>query len=139
MEKLSNTLGIEYSPMTIEGRQVAEQDHKKKTLVPSDRVLDEEEDYRKTREIYNTVAEVGVLALSEIGQVAKSSNSPRAYEVIATLIKSLNETAKNMSELHLAEKTAAEQKSKSDVNIEKAVFVGSQADLLKSIREQNGN
>lgn len=104
-------------------------------IVPADRQKDEEEDYQKTREIYSKVAEIGIENLQRISDVAEYTSEPRAFEVVAIIMKSLNETAKNLSDIHASRKP--ETGEKSSINVDKAVFVGSQADLLKAIKESN--
>lgn len=137
---LSNKLGIDYIEATpvieqSEGANVpVVQANTAVAVVAANRTQDEEEDYQKSREIYTKVAEVGIHALGELSVVAGITNEPRAYEVIATLMKSLNETAKQMNETHAAR---APQKQAAGMTIDKAVFVGSQTELLKAIK--NGN
>lgn len=103
-----------------------------KTVSPKFSTGDAESDYKKAREIYHKVGEAGKAAITELAHIAKITGEPRAYEVLATIIKSLNETAKQMHEMH--GKSSGETNNQT-VNVDKAVFVGSQADILKLIRE----
>lgn len=104
----------------------------------SNRLHDEEEDYKKSRELNHVLAEIGINSLNELKNIAAITNEPRAFEVIATLIKSLNETSKQMNEIHVNKKTGViDNNPNGNVTIDKAVFVGSHSDLLKTIRNAN--
>ena len=77
----------------------------------------------------------GNKALGELASVANQSESPRAYEVLATMMKNLAEMNKDLLELQKRKKELAPQSETSKgVNIDKAVFVGSTNELLKMIK-----
>lgn len=77
----------------------------------------------------------GNKALDELASVANQSESPRAYEVLATMMKNLAEMNKDLLELQKRKKELAPQSETSKgVNIDKAVFVGSTNELLKMIK-----
>lgn len=77
----------------------------------------------------------GNRALTELASVANQSESPRAYEVLATMMKNLAEMNKDLLELQKRKKELAPQsESNKSVNIDKAVFVGSTNELLKMIK-----
>jgi hypothetical protein len=82
-----------------------------------------------------TLIESGNKALGELASVANQSESPRAYEVLATMMKNLAEMNKDLLELQKRKKELAPQSETSKgVNIDKAVFVGSTNELLKMIK-----
>lgn len=78
----------------------------------------------------------GNKALTDLASVANQSESPRAYEVLATMMKNLAEMNKDLLALQKTKKELAPQSSESSkgVNIDKAVFVGSTTELLKMIK-----
>ena len=77
----------------------------------------------------------GNKALGELVSVANQSESPRAYEVLATMMKNLAEMNKDLLELQKRKKELAPQsETAKGVNIDKAVFVGSTNELLKMIK-----
>lgn len=134
--KLSKKLGVEYEPAPEVTAVVPYEEHVPSEIVIEDeRIGHEKEDYDKTRKIYDKVTETGLAAIENLSEVAKLTNEPRAYEVLATMIKSLNETAKHMTELHASRIPTVPVTPSGNVNIDKAVFVGSQADLLKVIKD----
>ena len=82
----------------------------------------------------------GTSAVDEILQVAKHSEHPRAYEVAGALIKSMADLNKDLLELQKRKKElqiSGKDSGSKDVNIDKAVFVGSTAELMKLIKKEN--
>lgn len=100
-----------------------------------------QEDFDYSRKNYQELLEKGGLALDGILEVAKESQHPRAYEVAATMMKNLADMTDKLMQLQKQRKElqgAEESKSApTQVNVDKAVFVGSATDLLKKIK--NGN
>lgn len=81
----------------------------------------------------------GTSAVDEILQVAKHSEHPRAYEVAGALIKSMADLNKDLLELQKRKKelqVSSKASDSKDVNIDKAVFVGSTAELMKLIKKE---
>jgi hypothetical protein len=82
----------------------------------------------------------GNSAIEGITDLAKESESPRAYEVLATLIKTVADTTKDLYDLQKKTKDLKTEEKKvaeaSVTNIDKAVFVGSTSDLLKQIKDK---
>jgi hypothetical protein len=95
--------------------------------------IDADAEFARTnmRELINN----GNKALGELASVANQSESPRAYEVLATMMKNLAEMNKDLLELQKRKRELAPQsESTKGVNIDKAVFVGSTTELLKMIK-----
>ena len=80
--------------------------------------------------------EKGNLAVDGILNVAKESEHPRAYEVAANLIKNLSDLNKDLMEIQKRKKDLDPQAAKrsGDVNVDKAVFVGSTTELVKFLK-----
>ena len=70
-----------------------------------------EQDFEEVRQNYKNMISVGDNALTEILNVAKQSQSPRAFEVVATLISTLNNVNKDLLNLHKAAKDLAVEQS----------------------------
>jgi hypothetical protein len=73
--------------------------------------------------------------------LAKESESPRAYEVPATMMKTIADTTKDLYDLQkktkdLQKEDKSRPQDEERLNIERAVFVGSMADLLKQIKSE---
>lgn len=104
---------------------------------------DTQTDYELTRKTIRNLVLKGEEALDELLFVAKQSESPRAYEVVAGMIKNISEVTKELIDLQKKMKDLNEEnpKSSSGVNVQNAVFVGSTTELQKLLRqskEQDG-
>jgi hypothetical protein len=114
-------------------------------VVPSTSVQNEkiDYDYDKTRANLHSLLAQGQEALMHALEVAKSSEHPRAFEVVGNLVKQLSEVNAQLLEIH-------EKKQKLDGKLEKkeeistknvtnnnAIFVGSTTELNKMINKMN--
>ena len=84
----------------------------------------------------------GSEAINQMMQLAKESQHPRTYEVLSNFIKNMGDVGDKLIQLHKSKKELAateEKRAPSGINVERAVFVGSTADLLKKIKNQDGN
>jgi hypothetical protein len=98
---------------------------------------DTQTDYDLSRQTIRNLVRKGEEALDELLFVAKQSESPRAYEVVAGMIKNISEVTKELIDLQKKMKELNEEtpKSSSGVNVQNAVFVGSTAELQKLLRQ----
>lgn len=106
-------------------------------LVSHEKALEDDFTYARDT-ITNSINDVKEAAKSAI-LLAQSGDSPRAYEVVATMLTAIVNANKELVHLHKARKDAAPQEQKDsgesgNVTIEKAVFVGRAADLLRELR-----
>ena len=134
-ETLSDALGIEHEVLPAVVQQVIQE-----PIMESQ--VDQEEDYRLARKTFRQLINKGNDAIEGISDLAKESESPRAYEVMATLMKTVADTTKDLYALQkMTKDLKAEDKARPQeeqrINVEKAVFVGSTAELLKQVK--NGN
>lgn len=97
----------------------------------------DEKDYEAVRQNIYRVIETGANALDELAQVAAQSQHPRAYEVLANLVKTMVDANKDLIQL---KKTKAEVEkinnkttSSGQTNIKNSIFVGSTAELQKML------
>jgi hypothetical protein len=94
-----------------------------------------ETDTNYARQNIRTLIDTGNKALNDLAYVANQSESPRAYEVLANMMKSLTEMNKDLLQLQKTKRELAPQsEAAKGVNIDKAVFVGSTTELLKMIK-----
>lgn len=92
-------------------------------------------DYQASREILHKVAETGQKAMEELARLSRQTGEARSYEVLATMMKSLNDTAKTLREdTKKGHEAHYDTDKNGKVNIEKAVFVGSQSELLEQLK-----
>ena len=94
-------------------------------------------DYNLSRRTFRDLINKGNAAMETLTDLAKESESPRAYEVLATMMRTVADTTKDLYDLQKKTKELrGEKKEDTVVNVEKAVFVGTPSDLLKKIKEQ---
>jgi heterodisulfide reductase subunit C len=103
---------------------------------------DLEKDYQESRKTLKTLITKGNDAIDHLLGIATETEHPRAFEVVATLIKN---TAEANEKLLMMQKTMRELKNiksrDSNLNVDKAIFVGSTSELSKLVKElkNNGN
>lgn len=94
-----------------------------------------ENDTALARKNIKGLLDKGEEAIDNLLVVARESEHPRAYEVAANFIKTLADLNKDLLEIQKQKQTLRPQETTQSINVEKAVFVGSTAELLKQIRE----
>jgi hypothetical protein len=108
-------------------------------VVDTTNAVETDTDYARTN--IKQLIKKGTDAVDEILQVAKHSEHPRAYEVAGALIKSMADLNKDLLELQKRKRelqiSGKEVGGSKDVNIDKAVFVGSTAELMKLIKRES--
>jgi len=97
---------------------------------------DDDADFEFARRNIKDLAEKGKIAVDNILEVARATDHPRAYEVAATLIKSVGDLNKDLMDLRKKRKLLMDNMSTSspEINVNQAVFVGSTAELIKAIK-----
>lgn len=98
---------------------------------------DIEADYNLSRRTFRSLIDKGNAAMENLTDLAKESESPRAYEVLATMMRTIADTTKDLYDLQKKTKDLkGARRDEPTVTVEKAVFVGTPSDLLKRIKEQ---
>lgn len=93
---------------------------------------DVDKDFQKARENLKELVSLGFVAIDGVLKVASEGDSPRAYEVVAQMIKAVAETNKDLVELHQRMKTIKEDKYESKTvnnTTNNAIFLGSTKEL----------
>lgn len=97
---------------------------------------DLDRDYRESRHNLKELVRKGNDAIDHLMGIATETEHPRAFEVVATLIKN---TAEANEKLMAMQKTVRELKNiknkDSNLNVDKAIFVGSTTELSKLVKE----
>jgi|TARA_R110000868_G_scaffold259475_1_gene517730 hypothetical protein len=79
----------------------------------------------------------GNQAVDELMLIARDGQHPRAFEVLSGLMKNLADMNKDLLEIHKRKKDLVPKaESQNNLNIDKAVFVGSTAELVKMLKTQ---
>lgn len=127
-EKLSELFDIE--PVDL--------DPERQESLPTNTVV-EEDDYSFARKNLRELIVKGSTAIDEILFVAKESEHPRAFEVASNFLKNLSELNKDLLQLSKTKKEIEGRDARlkgGDINVEKAVFVGSTNELSKLLKKQ---
>ena len=101
-------------------------------LEPSFKNKEVDDDYDYARRNLRDLIDSGMNDLNSVMDIARQSESPRAFEVATNLIKTLADTNKDL--LDLAKKKKDLTQEKNTQNVTNALFVGSTADLQKLIQ-----
>ena len=128
-KNLAEILNTDYVPVVKENKPV---------IVHQSDSVEPDADYSRAN--YYNLIEKGNEALDGILEVAKESQHPRAYEVAANMIKNLSDVTEKLMILQKQQKELKgpqEQATQQNINVEKAVFVGSTADLLKKLKNES--
>lgn len=94
-------------------------------------------DYNLSRRTFRDLINKGNSAMESLTDLAKESESPRAYEVLATMMRTVADTTKDLYDLQKKTKDlkGQDKNDQPNVSVDKAIFVGTTADLLKQIKE----
>ncbi len=133
-EKLCDALDMSNEPTEI----VKEESKEIKAIsTPPD--FDLKRDYNLVRKNLKEIIDTGNTAIDGILTVASETESPRAYEVAAQMIKNVADVNKDLIEMHnkmkQIKKDSADQRAQNITN--NSLFVGSTKELQKMIQDQN--
>ena len=124
-EKLSEALDIE--PIEITNTEIIEAE-------PKDSIDDDAE---YARQNIRGLIEKGNDAANHIVEIAKQSEHPRAFEVAAGLLKNLADMNKDLLEIQKRKRDLQpKQVTQQNINVDKAVFIGSTSELIKQLRNE---
>lgn len=95
-----------------------------------------EDDVDLARDSLKNVINVGNNAANALEKLALTTEHPRAFEALATLLSQITQASKDIVELHKIKKQAKRDDAPSGpMKIDKAIFVGSTSDLQKAMKE----
>jgi hypothetical protein len=133
MKKLNDNLSEIFDIDPIQTTEVLPAVQVTTELVVGDEV---ETDAALARKNIKSLLDKGNGAIDNLLLVAQESEHPRAYEVAANFIKTLADLNKDLLDVQKKKSDLRpQQTTNQSINVEKAVFVGSTAELLKQIRE----
>lgn len=93
--------------------------------------------YQQSKENLQEIIDQGKDAMEEILQVAKAGQHPRAFEVYGTLLKNMVDANKELLNIQKQMRDMDGKKKESgDTKIDKAIFVGSTAELNKLLNNK---
>ena len=102
---------------------------------------DLDSDYEESRRVLKDLVKKGNDAIEHLLAIATDTEHPRAFEVVATLIKNTAEANEKLMTMQKAVRDMKNIKSKdSGVSVDKAIFVGSTSELSKLLKgKKDGN
>jgi len=108
----------------------------KETAVSKGLEMDLDADYLESRQTYKELIEKGNQAIDHLLAIASETEHPRAFEVVATLIKNTSEANEKLLNMQktIRELKGLKTNDNSKVTVDKAIFVGSTAELSKLIK-----
>ena len=101
---------------------------------------DKDNDYEYTRETLYDLIEKGREGIEEMIEVARQSEHPRAYEVLATLIKDTAQTSEKLMDLHRKIQSIDQMmlpSPKQEGNTTNNLFIGSTTELQRMLKDLN--
>jgi hypothetical protein len=130
-KNIAEILNTDYVPEVKEDKPIT---------IHQDESVDPDAHYSRAN--YYNLIEKGNEALDGILEVARESQHPRAYEVAANMIKNLSDVTEKLMILQKQQqelKPKEQQATQTNINVDKAVFVGSTADLLKKLKNESSS
>ena len=131
------TKALEMNPLVVE--------EQKEEQIPAvvEETNDAEQDFELARKNLQELAKKGNKALDELIMLAKNSEHPRAYEVVATLIKTLADTNKDLLDTRKKkldiDKARGASPNSDAKTVNNNLFVGSTAELQKFLKDRSKN
>ena len=93
------------------------------------------DDFEYSRATYYELLEKGKESLEDMMEVARSSEHPRAYEVLSNLIKNMADFNDKLMDLNKKRKDMDKKEEKLIGNTTNNLFVGTTADLQKLLKD----
>lgn len=96
-----------------------------------------DDDFDYARENLYSIINRGSDAIDDMVDLARASQHPRSYEVLATLLKTMTEANKDLLELQKKKKELQPTEYNGPKTINNNLFVGSTAELQKMLKGEN--
>jgi len=139
MNKFEKSMGqiFDVIPSELPKKEIAKVTYNE----PTDMQQDLTDAYQQSRENLQGIIDQGQEAMTEILEIAKQGQHPRAFEVYGTLLKNMVDANKELLNIQKQMREMdGRKKESSDTIIDKAIFVGSTSELSKLLKDiKNGN
>ena len=122
---ISKSLGIDYIA-PIEPPEVKTEEEVEKNL---------DKDFEYAKDNIKMLISNGSEAIEEILKVAKAGDSPRAYEVVSQLLKTVADMNKDLLELHQRAKAVKKETVNVKNTTNNSIYVGSTSELQDLINK----
>jgi hypothetical protein len=126
-DAIANALGVNPLPTTITVRK----------NTPSTDLATDDEKFEEVRDNIKRLIDLGEMSYTELVAVAQSSQHPRAFEVLSSLLNNMVNANKQLLEIEKLKLEIAEKKGgpKENKIVNNNLFVGSTADILDKIKK----
>lgn len=104
-------------------------------VVPSENIQ-KEDDFELARNTLRSLIGKNEGIISDLVELARNSEHPRAYEVVGQLVKAQSDIAKDLMNIHKQKKEISGDDPQNIKQQNNIVFAGSTSDLLKLISAQ---
>ena len=94
-------------------------------------------DYQYARDNLRSMINCAQQSIEDLSSIASTSESPRAYEVLSTLIKTIVDANKDLLELQRKVQLLKQEGDSKPQNVTNALFVGSTSELQKLIKQNS--
>jgi len=138
-DKLSKLFNVDNEKDYVPTMEILPIQEKKHEVVPVEVVAEEDTEFARVN--IKDLINKGGAALDNLLAVAKESEHPRAYEVAAAMIKNLSDSNKDLLNIQKTRKDLTKNEhglvgNTKNMNIDKAVFVGSTRELVKFLNDK---
>jgi exonuclease VII small subunit len=134
-ENMSEMLNIPTSDNVVESTSIVVENKTDKNMDAISKDL--MDDYEQSRKQLKEIVSKGAGAIDDILAIARESEHPRAFEVAATMIKTVADANEKLLAMQKQMKEITGQKNNGQLNVGRAaIFVGSTAELSKMIKNE---
>jgi len=138
-DKLSELFNVDNEKEFVPTMEILPIQEKKHEIVTIEEVAEQDTEFARGN-IKDLINKGGV-ALDNLLAVAKESEHPRAYEVAAAMIKNLSDSNKDLLNIQKTRRDLTKNEhgfagNTKNMNIDKAVFVGSTRELVKFLNDK---
>ncbi len=96
-----------------------------------------EEDAHESRKNVRLMIAQGTQAVTELLALARDLKTPRAYEVVSNMLKTMSELSQDLLTVHQQEQSLTQPAAEGgDIHIGQAVFVGSTSELGELVKQR---
>lgn len=142
-KKIAEALDLEVekednTPIRIDLPEVQEIDTYRPDSIKSQAEADIDVDYEESRKVFKKLIDNGMEAIDGILDLAAESEQPRAYEVAATLIKTVSDANEKIHDLHKKMKELKRElneKDKTNISVQNGIFVGTAVEFQNMLKQ----
>lgn len=117
--------------------QLRKDNEEKAEYFQAEKIETLDSDFDLSRDVLINALKTGSESLNILNQLAEQSQSPRAFEVVATLAKNLSEMSKDLMVLHKTKRSMDPKIESGGKTVNNNLFVGSTQELQRFLKEMD--